>query len=386
MIEIITDSMDRIFGSARQVDQNGYVTIAKNPISKSGVFPYLGRSLPEAEDPNKIYYVLRPEEELCAPETISSFKMIPIIDDHVMLGDGYETAPEQKGIHGSTGDDISFENGTMFSNLRIFSKTLKGLIDAGKKGLSLGYRCAFEKSAGVFNGIPYDYIQKNIRGNHLALVQEGRMGTEVLDHHFAFDHFDLALDLEEKKMGEEATGETEKKEMTLAEISQAMQSLMPLMAQFQEFMAAGTVKNVDVLDEDDDKKECDDKKKSDAEDEDDKEKEKDAMDAIEFKARLAKLESRTSKDFMADIAARDKLARDVSQVVGTFDHSEMSAMDVADYAIKKLNLSAEKGQEAAVLSGFLAGRKATASPIGYALDARVKPEGKLAKRLNGSNV
>ena len=51
-------------------DENGYITIPKNPISKSGVFQYLGKSISPELEPDKVYNVWRPEEELNNPETI----------------------------------------------------------------------------------------------------------------------------------------------------------------------------------------------------------------------------------------------------------------------------------------------------------------------------
>ncbi len=64
-------AMDKV--SARVTDVNGYMTIQGNPISKEGVFDYLGSQLPgaPAEDANKIFKVYRPAEELEKPETLN---------------------------------------------------------------------------------------------------------------------------------------------------------------------------------------------------------------------------------------------------------------------------------------------------------------------------
>ena len=44
-------------------DYNGYVFVNKRPISKVGIFEYLGSSI-GAEDPDRIYKIYRPDEEL----------------------------------------------------------------------------------------------------------------------------------------------------------------------------------------------------------------------------------------------------------------------------------------------------------------------------------
>lgn len=376
--------------SAREIDNNGYVTIQRNPISKAGVFPYSGKSLPGG-DPDKIYNVLRPAEELSSPETLKSFKMIPLINEHVMLGAGFATSPEEKGVHGSTGEDVTYEGDTLFAPLRIFSSSLKALIDSGKRALSCGYRCMYEKSSGVFNGQAYDYVQRNIRGNHIALVQEGRCGPDiaVLDS-MAFDHFDLALTMGEDTMAEEAEKSEEKKKdeaaakdegagteaeseakkgMTLEEAAGHLEKILPMLESMNSAIAAlkgaGETENA-VLDEDKEKFK----------------KEKEGMDAA-LDARLKAVESRTTKEVLAEVAARDALVKELTPAVGTFDHAEMTTAEVAAYGLEKLGLKAPKGQERATLDGYLAGRKSASSDLGLGMDmaASVNKDSKLANTL-----
>lgn len=181
--------------SARQEDINGFIYIEKNPISKVGVFPYLGKSINRSLDPNKIYWVYRPAEELAKPETIESFKNIPIVNDHTMLGKG-ATPAEQKGVDGVTGSKVTLEGDVFYSDLKIFSESMKQDLAAGKVELSMGYRVGqWEQATGTFNGQFYDFIQRDLRGNHIALVDEGRCGSEiaVLDGNFVYDRMDIEM-------------------------------------------------------------------------------------------------------------------------------------------------------------------------------------------------
>ncbi len=86
------------------IDKNDYWLIENNPLTKIGVFPYLGRQISPELEPDKIYQVLRPKEELTKPETLKSLELIPLVDEHTMLGDkqGHEPA-EKKGIHDNLG-------------------------------------------------------------------------------------------------------------------------------------------------------------------------------------------------------------------------------------------------------------------------------------------
>jgi hypothetical protein len=53
-------------------------------------------------------------------------------------------------------------------------------VEQGKRELSCGYECELEEKPGVTaDGQRYDAIQRNIRGNHVALVTKGRAGPDV---------------------------------------------------------------------------------------------------------------------------------------------------------------------------------------------------------------
>ena len=159
------------------VDDNGFWEIKANPITKEGVFPYLGKSISPQLEPERIYQVYRGFDELSNPDTLKSFDGVPFINDHEMIGDGftrYDQRPAAGVLMNPTAD-----NGMIRGDLKIFSEELKNAITNGKKELSLGYKCEYALVPGEWNGIKYDAIQRNIRGNHIALVNRGRMGADV---------------------------------------------------------------------------------------------------------------------------------------------------------------------------------------------------------------
>lgn len=388
---MIRETMDYA-DSKRQFDINGWYEVKKNPLSKVGVFPYLGRSI-GAPEPDKIYYVLRPEEELSDPECIESFKLLPWIDDHVMLGareSGF-TPAEEKGIHGVIGEEICFEGGILYGNIKVFSNALADLIEAGKRELSAGYRCFYEMASGVWNGIKYDAIQRNIRGNHVALVAEGRMGPQVA----VLDHLMFTLDAKDiEKMADENVA-TEEKEMTLAEVVTELKRVMPQVAALQELVAKMSPAAVEVTGVGADDKEDDDKK----DDKKDDEKGKEAMDAKELKValdaavkqigalseRVEALGAGSTKAVLSEVAKRNALAEQISAHFGTFDHAEMSLTEVAVYGVEKLGLKAEKGQEQAVLSGFLHNRPVPhqSTTLGFDAANTASGAGEVASYIDG---
>ena len=102
--------------TARVTDANGWYEVDRNPISKAGVFPYRGASIdPSGKfglDPNAVYQVYRPAEELNNPETIESFKLLPWVDGHEVLGNNSDflTPAERKGIEGVIGEKVYFSD------------------------------------------------------------------------------------------------------------------------------------------------------------------------------------------------------------------------------------------------------------------------------------
>lgn len=172
--------------SHKKFDENGFFQIDKNPISKAGVFEYLGSSIAPSQElrdklgieANKMYKVYRSAEEL--KKSIDSLKLKPIVDDHTLLGVEIGGIPaEKKGVHGVIGENLVLEDDILYSNLSFYSETLKELIENGKRELSCGFLCDYVKQSGIYNGESYDFIQTNLRANHIALVDEGRMGHDV---------------------------------------------------------------------------------------------------------------------------------------------------------------------------------------------------------------
>lgn len=165
----------------KQIDHNSFWVIKQNPITKIGVFPYLGRQISPELEPNKIYQVLRPESELFTEEALASFNALPITIGHALLGPREEgfTPAEEKGIDGTTGASAERKEDKVVNDIKLFSERIKDEVNHGKKELSAGYFCDFVPESGTWNGRHYDYVQKNIRGNHIALVDKGRSGHDV---------------------------------------------------------------------------------------------------------------------------------------------------------------------------------------------------------------
>ena len=188
----------------KEEDVNGFWLIPDNPMTKIGVFPYLGRQISPELEPDRIYQVLRPKEELTRPETLESLKLIPLINDHTMIGTQAGMKPaEEVGVEGTTGTNVKVSGQLLTNDLKCYTENIKELISSGKKDLSMGYRCRYELTEGEFEGQHYDAIQRDIIFNHIALVDEGRMGSDVrVMDSFTFDSISALTAADDYKKGD----------------------------------------------------------------------------------------------------------------------------------------------------------------------------------------
>lgn len=396
--------------SKRQTDVNGYLLVRDNPITKVGVFPYLGREI-GAPDADRIYQVYRPQEELEKPETIASANLVPWIDEHEFLGvEG--TPAEKKGVQGTTGERARFEYPYLRNSIRAYSDFMKNLIDRGKVELSPSYRCRYEFSEGVFDGKRYDAIQRDIRFNHLATVKEGRTGPDVAVQDCLTITYDSAefIKMEltpeilqqiralieqvlaeqtaaagsdddlEKKPGADAetppapgavtTEEKDAVEETAAAAEQATSAVESATAAIEEVTAAleeveAAAEAVKAAPTADSRKALDTamaklgaaKNKIAAR----------AADA-QVMGMIGTLQSQVKANdanaVIKQIADRDALVKRVTPFIGAFDSALLVSADhVAKYAVKKLGLKAQDGAELAVLQGYLQAAKSDADKI-----------------------
>lgn len=176
----------------KKVDDNGWWIIKDNPLSKVGIYPYLGKQIDDSLEPNKIYRVFRPAEELLNEETVKSFNLVPLVNDHEMLGKDFKPA-EEKGIDGIIYNPRVAHGDMLMGNIKIYSEKMMRDIKNGKKELSMGYTCTYDLTPGDWDGQHYDVVQRNLRGNHVALVDKGRMGSDVrvYDKHICCDSMDI---------------------------------------------------------------------------------------------------------------------------------------------------------------------------------------------------
>lgn len=167
--------------TVRSIDTEGKLHVATSNISKATVNEYLGREIPEFQalglDPDKLYKLYRDPEELA--KGASTFNNLQVLSRHVPVS----ADDHQPDITiGSTGTDAVFEAPYLKNSMVFWSRDAIDAIQSEvQKELSSAYRYRADMTSGTSpEGEAYDGVMRDIIGNHVALVKEGRAGSDVV--------------------------------------------------------------------------------------------------------------------------------------------------------------------------------------------------------------
>lgn len=165
------------FGSISSVERldNGFLR-CPGRITRTGVFAYRDAA-------GKVRNELRLPVEVFDAESLRSFGLAPLTNNHPPENlDVTNTRKYQVG----TVAEPKADGGFVAATVQITDADAIAAVESGKQELSCGYVCDLDFSPGVtagIEGIPdglrFDAIQRQIRGNHVAIVEKGRAGAEA---------------------------------------------------------------------------------------------------------------------------------------------------------------------------------------------------------------
>ncbi len=124
----------------------------------------------------------RPEMEVASPDSLASFAGKAITSEHPpVLLDAENTKDYQVGFSGT---EVVYDNGFVKAVMTITDQdTIERIMRGDAREVSAGYRVNYDPTPGVTDsGEHYDGIQKEILGNHIAVVRRGRAGPQVKLH------------------------------------------------------------------------------------------------------------------------------------------------------------------------------------------------------------
>lgn len=150
-----------------KIDEDGFLHDTA-VLTRTGVFKYINSD-------GSIRREYRPPEEVMAPMSLETYRGVPITVGHPANGVSAQNA-RQVTIGSVLSPGIPDGN-NILGDIVIYDPKALG----DNRELSCGYRLDLEDSPGTdpVSGEPYDYIQRNIRMNHLSVVRSARAGNQA---------------------------------------------------------------------------------------------------------------------------------------------------------------------------------------------------------------
>ena len=154
-----------------QITEEGYLKVRAR-IARTGIQSYTDAS-------GGIRLEYRPESEVASSEALDSFREKCLTKEHPpVLLDASNTKDYAVGF---TSADVSYSDGFVESTLTVTDKeTIEEIMRGNVREVSCGYKVEYVDQPGITpDGQHYDGYQKNIRGNHVAIVKRARGGANV---------------------------------------------------------------------------------------------------------------------------------------------------------------------------------------------------------------
>ena len=152
-------------------NDKGQLIVTGCTFARTGKQKYHSSEL-DLKDEDRFIYIDRPYEEVKDPKTVASFEACPVTEDHpeddVKVGVNYDKLAKGFAKNVKFVDDVPGKEGHLEADFVFTDKDLIDKIEKHEIGeLSAGYNCDVDEQ---------DWIQRHIRGNHIAVVAQARAG------------------------------------------------------------------------------------------------------------------------------------------------------------------------------------------------------------------
>lgn len=166
---------DAVSVSGTRRTDDGYL-IAEARAVRTGIQLYAGDEVGKPE--SAVVKVYRPADSVFADASLQSFTHAPITNDHPSE---QVTSDNWKALAvGEVSTAAKKDGEWVMLPLILKDAAAIKLVEDGKRELSAGYVCELDWTSGTTaDGQSYDAIQKNIKINHLALVDRARAGSKA---------------------------------------------------------------------------------------------------------------------------------------------------------------------------------------------------------------
>jgi hypothetical protein len=153
----------------------------KGVAARTGVYQYLSSEL-DLDGPERIVNVYRPPAQVFDPESMATFADKDVTNDHP---DDLVDSTTFKEVSVGHVRGVEQDGDNLVVDLIIKDQTAIDDIDSGKAELSPGYLAEYVEAPGIApDGTAYEYEQRDIQINHVAVVEAARGGkvARIFDH------------------------------------------------------------------------------------------------------------------------------------------------------------------------------------------------------------
>lgn len=311
-----TLALDR--SSVRTVDVDGHLHVALNPISKANICGYMGSEIPDGDklglQPDRIYQLYRDPNELRKGAQTFDGKPLLIIhkpqsaDDHSReLTVGAIKNPK-------------WDPPYLMAELDVWDgEAIAGIESGDRREISCGYRYRAVMQPGEADGLRFDGRMTDIVGNHVALVETGRAGSDVVVGDSAIQPRVETVVVTEQNIMTTTLSRSERVAQIKSALDSNVKGKMAADADITALMAM-----LDGLAQDEEKKEaCDESEEDDEEEKKKKDKKEEAEDE---KDDDDDEEEEKKKKEAKDKSAKDKKAMDVTGITKEAMDAALTAM------------------------------------------------------------
>lgn len=156
--------------SAPRIDSKTGILRCRGTIARTGVQDYRNSD-------GTVRREFRPPDEV--EKSAKSFEAQPITLDHPPeMVNSMNSRTYMRGLSGA----VTFDGALLTTDLTVTDKEAIDAAQSTHKQISNGYECDIDETSGTWEGQRYDCIQRNIRGNHVALVKRARAGDVATLH------------------------------------------------------------------------------------------------------------------------------------------------------------------------------------------------------------
>ncbi len=156
---------------SKKKNENGYLVL-KCIFARTGIQERYGAEINPDFEATKLYREYRSPKEVFKPEVLEAFKNVVITNDHPQ-----ELLTSQNTKYHAIGfvsSEVAVVDDTYLQcEITIYDDDAIDDIENGKSELSAGYLYSLL----MVENMDYDYIQTDIKPNHIAIVQVGRCGS-----------------------------------------------------------------------------------------------------------------------------------------------------------------------------------------------------------------